>query len=143
MAGSLAQETAEKKNIKLFEFRRPTDSWVRVHLRRFGEQNIQWQVLRSGDPVKGTVMFIVKEAEAAWSIFTQVRTVNDTVQWIRSHGTEPMSRQQADAYLHAATARDPDLWIIETDKAVMSQNDLRPSNPRSSLRRKIKREPSP
>ncbi len=76
--------------------------------------------------MKGTVLLKAEEAEAAWSIFIQVRTASDTVRWMRSHGTEPMSRQEADAYLRAATARDPDLWIIETDKAVMSQNDWRP-----------------
>jgi len=57
-----------------------------------------------------------------WSIFTQVCTVSDTVHWLRTHGQESISRQQADAYLRAATARDPDLWIIETEKAVMSRN---------------------
>ena len=125
MANALHQASVEQKNLNLYEFWRPTESWVRVHLRRFGEQHIRWQVHRRGDPVKGTVLFKVEEGEAAWSIFIQVCTANNTVHWISAHGTQPISRQQADAYLHSATARDPDLWIIETDKAVMSQNDWR------------------
>jgi hypothetical protein len=126
MASSSNRDTIEEKSLILFEFWRPTESWVRVHLRRFGEQHIRWQVHRRGDPVKGTVLFKVEETGAAWSIFIQVRTASDTVHWICANGAQPISRQQADAYLHAATTRDPDLWIIETDKAVMSRNDWRP-----------------
>jgi hypothetical protein len=129
MAGPSDQKSAEDKKLELLEFWRPTESWVRVHLRRFGKQNVRWRVQRRGDPLKGTVSFKVEEAEAAWSIFTQVRTAGGSVHWMRAHGTGPMSRQQADTYLQAATARDPDLWIIETEPAVMSQNGWRLFDP--------------
>ena len=111
---------ADKQKHELLGFWRPTESWVRVHLRRFGEHGIRWDVRRRGDLLKGTVLLTMREAEDAWSIFMQISTPEGDVQWLPAHVSAPMPRARMETYLDEATARDPDLWIIETEEQVIA-----------------------
>ena len=42
---------------------------------------------------------------------------------MRAHRDEFLSCEQAAHYLDEAAARDPDVWIIQTDMAVISRID--------------------
>jgi len=123
MAGLSDHSPNDKEKHDMLGFWRPTDSWVRVHLRNFGEHRILWDVQRRGDPLKGTVMLTAQESEDRWCVFTQVCTTDEDVFWMRAHSAEFLSRQQTACYLGETIAKDPDVWIIQTGMAVISRID--------------------
>ena len=123
MAALSDDDPNAKQKHDMLAFWRPTDSWVRVHLRRFGEHGILWDVQRRGDPLKGTVLLTAREADDKWCVFTQICTTEDEVFWMRAHGDRFVSCRQATVYLDESITKDPDVWIIHTAMTVISSID--------------------
>ena len=101
--------------MKLYEYRRPTRSWVRVIIRQCRELGFKIEVLREGEPDRGTVALCLDQLEAGCSVITQARDAEGRIFWIPVFGEGRVSRAKAQAYLDRAVTRDPDLWALEIE----------------------------
>ncbi|MEM7224343.1 MAG: DUF1491 family protein [Pseudomonadota bacterium] len=100
---------------KLYEYRRPTRSWVRVIVRQCRELGHEIEVLREGEPDRGTVALCITQREEGYSVITQARNADGHIFWIPVFGERQVAKAEAQDYLIRAVRRDPDLWIIEIE----------------------------
>ena len=94
-----------------------TGLWVSAQVRLCDRAFIPATVVRRGDPDAGTVLLKINRFEAGVTVYTQASTMSDEPAWSRGTGPSPVAEAEADAYIARQRGRDPDLWIIEIDKA--------------------------
>jgi hypothetical protein len=97
----------------LFEFRRPTASWVGVNIRRLRERGFTTMVLREGEPRKGAVVLKFRAGGEGWRLLSLARDADGDVHWFEGFAGRAVAEQEAAAYLARSALRDPDLWIVE------------------------------
>lgn len=97
----------------LFEYRRPTATWVKVNTRRLCEFGFLTAVLREGEPQRGSVILKVHDGGAGWRVLSQVRTADGQPNWMEGLDGRSVAESEALGYLQRSVARDPDIWIIE------------------------------
>jgi hypothetical protein len=103
----------EEPQCLLFEFRRPTASWVVVNIRRLRERGFATAVLREGEPRKGTVVLKCRAGSEGWRLLSLARDADGDVHWFEGFPGRAVAEQEAEAYLARSALRDPDLWIVE------------------------------
>lgn len=108
------------------DIRLQADLWVSAYLNRLRLADIPVYVTRKGDATAGTVLVKVallngtaRAYERGYDLTTGART------WrVAQEGPEP----DIDAMIARATARDPDLWVIEiedrTGRSLLDQPGL-------------------
>jgi hypothetical protein len=103
----------EEPQCLLFEYRRPTASWVVANIRRLRERGFPTLVLREGEPRRGTVVLKYESASQGWRLLSLVRDADGDVHWFEGSAGRAVPEDEAAAYLARSAARDPDLWVIE------------------------------
>lgn len=94
----------------------PTELWVSGHLRQFTVQNIPAYIIRKGDLSTGTVMVKVVMPQKQCRLFNQSRDIDGKMGWMDVF-EEVADEKRADDYIARSLARDPDLWVVEIEKA--------------------------
>ena len=103
----------EEPQCHLFEFRRPTASWVGVNIRRLRERGFSTVVLRQGEPRKGTVVLKFGARSEGWRLLSLARDADGDVHWFEGLAGRAVTEQEAAAYIARSAIRDPDLWVVE------------------------------
>lgn len=98
-----------------YDYRRPTQTWVRVNVRHCRELGLRIEVLREGEPRRGSVAVKLCQPGVGCRILTQTRNAEGTVCWLSATGDRRLSESEAASYLERAVSRDPDLWIVEVE----------------------------
>ena len=98
-----------------YDSRRPTETWVRVNVRHCRELGLRIEVLREGEPRRGSVALKLAQPGLGHRILTQTRNAEGEVCWLSATGERRLSEPEADAYLARAVRRDPDLWVVEVE----------------------------
>lgn len=99
----------------IYAYRRPTRSWVRVIVRQCRELGLHTEVLREGEPRRGTVLLKIGEPRYGYRMLMQTRDAEGQPRWLPSFGDHLISDSEAEAYVARTIERDPDLWVIEID----------------------------
>jgi hypothetical protein len=93
----------------------PTDLWVSAQLRRLNDAGTPAYLVRRGDAERGTLLVKVNLLEKGCAVWTQVRSMEGDLTWMKALKGETVSNTEADEYVARTTARDPDLWVIEIE----------------------------
>ncbi len=99
----------------VYEYRRPTRTWVRVNVRHCRELGLPIEVLREGEPQRGTVVLKLSQPGLGCRILTQTRNAEGQTCWLPPFGDRKVLDPEAEAYLARAVSRDPDLWIVAVE----------------------------
>ena len=98
-----------------YDYRRPTATWVRVSTRHCRELGLRIEVLREGEPKRGSVLLKICQPGRGIRLLSQTRDAEGQVCWLSTSGERRISEPEAADYLERAVARDPDLWIVEVE----------------------------
>ncbi len=82
--------------------------WVQATLR----SNLNGVVLHKGDPDAGGILVVLRGRQGL-AVYSRITGPDGEAAWLRAIGTDPVTDQEADAYIARQSARDPDLWVIE------------------------------
>lgn len=95
--------------------RLPTHVWVGAALRRMSMEAVPAFVLRKGEANSGSVLLKLNMFEAGCRVLSQARDLNGRLGWMSVFREDTVDEVKADEYVSRATARDPDLWVIEVE----------------------------
>lgn len=96
--------------------RLPTALWVEAHLRRLTEQGQGYYIINKGNHASGIVLLKINALDGFCRLLIQQRDFDtDKLIWVGALKEEIVEEAKADDYIHRATARDPDLWVIEIE----------------------------
>jgi hypothetical protein len=98
-----------------FDDRVPTHLWVMAQVRRCNDRGQAAYVLRKGERMGGLVLLKLNLLDGAARVLTQQRDLDGRLGWMGALGDQSVPEVEADAYIERATARDPDLWVIEVE----------------------------
>lgn len=93
--------------------RLPTETWVMAHVRRCIAEAVPVYVARRGDSTGGSVLLKLEMGGAGCRVLAQTSDADGEPAWFAALGEAPVAERDADAYIARATARDPDLWVVE------------------------------
>ena len=86
--------------------------WVRAQIKICDLKAIPVVVTKKGDPDAGAVFIKIDRFDKGVTVLSQSRDSQGNRVWIKATGPEPVTSQQADAYLERQQKYDPDLWIL-------------------------------
>ena len=89
--------------------------WVKAHIRRCWVEDAIAVVVRRGDETSGTVLVKLNDLAGGCSVLQPAPGPEGGRIWLRATGPEPVSEQQADAYIARQVEFDPDLWVLEIE----------------------------
>jgi hypothetical protein len=99
------------------EARLKSGIWVKALIRRCDIAAVGVAVMARGDDDAGAILLKLNGRDAGCAVLSQTRRPDGTLVWMRATGQESVPEEEADAYIARQRGRDPDLWVIEIDKA--------------------------
>ena len=93
--------------------RLPSGMWVKAVLRAWFAQGRFGAVRHSGDPDTGMICVVLDAGFAGGRVLTLTRDIDGRLAWMRALGEGMRPREDIEAYIERARARDPDLWVVE------------------------------
>ena len=95
--------------------RLPTSLWVDAHLKQLTLQGIPYYIANKGAYAAGTVILKINALEEGCLLLQQQRDLDGNMGWMKLFKGEMVPEKEADAYIHRAINRDPDIWAIEIE----------------------------
>jgi hypothetical protein len=89
--------------------------FVHAAIRRCSMEAIPVVVARKGDEDAGTIVVKVVRSRDQVEIYTQARTAEGRLGWLKATGAEPVGEDKAEAYIARARDVDWDLWVLEVE----------------------------
>jgi len=89
--------------------------WVKAQIKICYLNAIPVVVTKKGDPDAGAVFIKIDRLDKGVTVLSQTRDDQGHRVWITATGPDPVTSQQADAYLERQNKYDPDLWILEIE----------------------------
>lgn len=86
-----------------------------AQVRRCNDAGQPAYVLRRGERMGGLVVVKLALLDGTAKVLVQQRDLDGALGWMPVKGPEPVPEAEADAYIERATARDPDLWVVEIE----------------------------
>ena len=90
---------------------------VKALIRRCDLAAVGVAVTARGDADAGAVLVKLDGRDAGCTVLAQTRTPDGALVWMRATGAAPVAADVADAYIERQRRRDPDLWVVEIDRA--------------------------
>jgi len=89
--------------------------WVSAQIKICDLKSIPIVVVKKGDPDAGAVFLKIDRHINGVVVLSQARDGQGMRVWTQATGNEPVTSNEADAYLERQKKYDPDLWIIDID----------------------------
>lgn len=97
------------------EDRIPTEIWIAAQIRACTARGQAAYLARKGAVAGGMVMVKIIDLSRQCGVFTQNRDFDGNSGWLPAFDGARVDEREADAYISRATARDPDLWVLEVE----------------------------
>ena len=94
-----------------------TDMRVSALLRTCQIESVPAYVVRRGDPDAGALIIKQAHLNGTARIFLRQYGSSGEMEWTCLSGEDTMPEPEADAYLERRASSDPDLWVVEIEKA--------------------------
>lgn len=94
--------------------RPPTEFVITAHIRIAAREGIPITVRRRGDNSSGSIVLMVNRLDGTARVLTQVRYDGEVV-WSPVGRADPLTEDEAEAYLERQARIDPDLWLVEIE----------------------------
>jgi GMP synthase (glutamine-hydrolysing) len=88
---------------------------INAAVRLCNENGILATVVQLGDPDAGAIYLKVSGLNRDCVIFTQQRTTDETLGWIKVSGERAIQEKEADEYLERQIKYDNDIWVLEIE----------------------------
>lgn len=99
----------------------PTALWVDATLKTLADTGTYYYFIQKGNHGSGMVMLKLNGLKGRVRLIEQQRNfMTDAIEWIDSLDQEYVEESNADAYIHRAITRDPDLWVVEIEDEAMT-----------------------
>jgi hypothetical protein len=95
--------------------RLPSNVWIMAQVRRSNSDGIPAMVVRKGEAQTGTLLLKLNLFEQGCRVLSQARDLDGVLGWLAAFDRAVVPEAEADAYIARATARDPDLWVVEIE----------------------------
>jgi hypothetical protein len=99
------------------EARLKSGIWVKALIRRCDLAAVGVAVIARGDADAGAILVKLDGRDDGCTVLAQTRTPDGALVWMRATGASPVAATEADAYIERQRKRDPDLWVVEIDRA--------------------------
>lgn len=100
--------------------RLPTALYVDAHLKTLTDQGKYYHFVQKGNHSSGIVMLKLNGLSGKVKLLIQERDfMTDQMTWSNAMQEDVVEEKEADAYIHRAISRDPDLWVIEIEDKEM------------------------
>ncbi len=93
----------------------PAELWVMAHVRRCIADAVPVYVARRGDAQSGSVLLKIDRGSAGCRVLVQTRDAGGGLAWLKAFDSDSVPEHAANGWIDRATARDPDLWVIEIE----------------------------
>ena len=97
------------------EARLRAEFFVRAQLRLCDQTLLPAVVRHRGDPDAGTVLIKLDRLDGNCVVFTQVRTIDGEIAWMRATGDNPVPDVDGESYINKQLQFDPDIWVLEIE----------------------------
>ena len=97
------------------EARLKAELLVRAHLRLCDQAMLPAVVRRKGDADAGTILIKLDRLDGTCVVFSQVRTVEGKLAWMRATGEDPTPDADGEAYITKQLKFDPDIWVLDIE----------------------------
>jgi len=97
------------------EGRLPTSLFMDAHFRRLMNDGVPYYVINKGAFAAGTILLKLNGLENGCLVLQQQRDLDGNMGWLALFKGEKVEESEADAYIHRAINRDPDLWAVEIE----------------------------
>jgi len=91
--------------------------WIMAHVRRCSAEAIPAVVVRKGDARGGTLVLKLNQFDLGCRVLSQAVDINGKLGWLAAFSGDLVAEAEADAYIARAVTRDPDLWVVEIERA--------------------------
>lgn len=98
----------------------PTHIWLEAKVRELSDKGIGVYVTRKGERMSGLALVKISNLEGKCRLLTQQRNLDGVLEWISALKEDVAEEKEADSYISRATARDPDLWVVEVEDREMT-----------------------
>ena len=99
----------------------PTYLWVEAEIRRIQSQGLSVYIAHRGDKTGGTVIQKITNMSGECKLMGQQRDLLGQLVWINLLQDDIVSEVEADAYIKKSLGRDPDLWVVEIEDKIMTE----------------------
>ena len=95
--------------------RLPSALWVSATVRKVTADGGFGAVVNKGEAESGSLIVRLNLLDGTSRVLTETRDIDGNLGWLPPLGAEPVSDQDADAYVARAVGRDPDVWVVEIE----------------------------
>ena len=88
---------------------------VSALLRRTSAQGVMAAVLRSGDPIAGSILLLFTDSARKFQAYSATTTTRGEQGWMLISGDNLMDQAEADALVARQRKVDPDIWVLEIE----------------------------
>lgn len=104
-----------RKGSALSDDRLKAEIWIMAHVRRCSGQGVPATVVRKGDERGGVLLLKLNQFDLGCRVLSQTLDMDGNRAWIAAFDGNLVPEKEADDYITRATARDPDLWVVEIE----------------------------
>ncbi len=97
------------------ETRIPLSLYIDAHLRQLNAEGRGYYIVNKGAFDGGGFVLKISLLDGFCHVLTQIRDEKGDLGWMNATKDETIAEMDADAYIHRAVSRDPDMWVIEIE----------------------------
>ena len=100
-----------------WEARLPSHVWIMAAVRHCHREGYPAFVVRKGERTTGLALVKVNRLDGSAAVYVQQRDLDGVLGWLPIYSEGAAEDSEVEAYIARSVKRDPDLWVIEVERA--------------------------